>query len=91
MNRESKRNARHEERRTGGKATTTQERPVEGGGRTSPAQFLREVRGELRKVAWPNRQEVGSYTVVVLVTTIVLTLYVFGLDRIIREAVFNLF
>ena len=28
--------------------------------RTSPGQFLREVRGELRKVAWPTRDEVVS-------------------------------
>src|SRR5690606_23586455 len=26
--------------------------------RTSPRQFVREVRGELRKVAWPTREEV---------------------------------
>ena len=28
--------------------------------RTTPAQFVREVRGELRKVAWPTRAEVDQ-------------------------------
>lgn len=59
--------------------------------RTPPGQYLKEVRSELRKVAWPNRKEVASYTVVVLVTTTVLTLFTFGLDWIIREATLNIF
>ena len=58
-------------------------------GRTGPGQFLREVRGELRKVAWPNRKEVVSYTIVVLVTTLVLVMVVWGMDEIIRRAVIN--
>ena len=57
--------------------------------RTPPTQFLREVRGELRKVAWPSRQEVISYSIVVLVTTLVLVLIVWGMDYVIREAVIN--
>ena len=59
------------------------------GRRTPPTQFLREVRGELRKVAWPDRHEVVSYTIVVLVTTLVLVLIVWGMDYVIREAVIN--
>ena len=59
--------------------------------RTPPGQFLKEVRSELRKVAWPNRREVASYTVVVLVTTTALTLFTFGLDWVIREATLNIF
>jgi preprotein translocase subunit SecE len=57
--------------------------------RTGPVQFLREVRSELRKVAWPNRHELVSYTIVVLVTSVVLTLVVWGFDFVIREAVIN--
>ena len=29
---------------------------------------------------WPTRQELTTYTIVVLVTVVVLTSYVFGLD-----------
>jgi len=59
--------------------------------RTSPGTFLREVRAELKKVAWPNRKEVTSYTMVVLITTIVLTLIVFAMDFVLRNAVLELF
>ena len=39
--------------------------------RTSPVEFVKEVRGELRKVAWPSREEVipVSYTHLTLPTT----------------------
>ena len=49
--------------------------------RTGPAQFLREVRGELKRVQWPSRREVTSYSIVVLVTVSLLTAYVFAIDQ----------
>ena len=55
--------------------------------RTSPPQFLREVRAELRKVNWPSREQIVSYTVVVLVITAVLTVFVWGADEGIRRIV----
>ena len=64
-------------------------RPTEG--RTSPAQFLREVRGELRKVAWPSRPEIINYSIIVLITVVVLTTYIATLDFAFGEAVFKLF
>jgi preprotein translocase subunit SecE len=51
--------------------------------------FLREVRAELRKVNWPSRQQIVSYTVVVLVLTLVLTTFVWGVDEGIRRIVLN--
>ena len=45
-----------------------------------PRQFVREVRGELRKVAWPTRAEVINYSIIVLVTLVVLTAFIVGLD-----------
>ena len=59
--------------------------------RTSPGQFLREVRGELRKVAWPSRAETVNYSIVVLVTVIVLTAMIYGLDWIFSTFVLELF
>ena len=43
--------------------------------RTSPAQFVGEVRSELRKVNWPTRTEVINYSIVVLVTVLVSVSY----------------
>lgn len=40
----------------------------------SLAQYLREVRGEMRKVVWPDRRQTTALTVVVIVTTIVISL-----------------
>ncbi len=53
--------------------------------------YLREVRGELRKVAWPTRPEVIRYSSIVLVTLVVLTTLIFGLDYLFAKAVFFLF
>jgi preprotein translocase subunit SecE len=89
MSRESKRQADREERRTAHLEGSTAAQPSPSSGRTAPGQFLREVRSELRKVAWPNRSEVTSYTIVVLVTTLVLVAIVWGMDYVIREAVIN--
>jgi preprotein translocase subunit SecE len=59
--------------------------------RAGAVQFVREVRGELRKVAWPNRTEVLNYSVVVLVGIVVLTAMIAGLDYVLGEAVLKLF
>jgi len=48
--------------------------------RISPGEFFSEVRGEMRKVAWPTRPEVINSTLVVLVAVIVLGAAVFALD-----------
>lgn len=42
--------------------------------------FFADSWGELKKVRWPNRKELTSYTVVVLVTVIFMTLYFWVLD-----------
>lgn len=59
--------------------------------RTGLTQFVREVRGELRKVAWPSRTEVLNYSVVVLLGIVVLTAMIAGLDFALGEAVLQLF
>jgi hypothetical protein len=51
MSRESKRQADREERRTAHHEGSTAAQSTEPSERTAPAQFLREVRSELRKVA----------------------------------------
>ena len=44
--------------------------------RTSPSQFVREVRSEMRKVAWPTRAEVRNYSIVVLITVAIFTAFI---------------
>jgi preprotein translocase subunit SecE len=55
--------------------TTTQKRE-----RVGPAQYIREVRDEMRKVAWPTRDEVVRYSIIVIATVLVYMGLVGGLD-----------
>jgi preprotein translocase subunit SecE len=55
------------------------------------AEYMREVRGELHKVAWPARTEVFNYTVVVLVAVVLLTAFIFGLDYGFAKGIIYLF
>jgi preprotein translocase subunit SecE len=59
--------------------------------RTSLPQFLREVRLELRRVNWPSRREVASYSIVVLIAVSLLTLYVAVLDQLFGQLVLQVF
>ena len=59
--------------------------------RIGPTEFARQVRGELRKVAWPTRAEVINYSVVVLMALILLTGIIFALDYVFAKAVIFLF
>ena len=59
--------------------------------RTSPVQFFREVRSELRKVAWPTRSETINYSIITLITLVVATLLIFGIDWVFSELVLRLF
>jgi preprotein translocase subunit SecE len=51
--------------------------------KTSPAQFVREVRQELAKVTWPTRKELAVTTVSVFVMAIAMALFFFVVDQII--------
>ncbi|MFP5332426.1 MAG: preprotein translocase subunit SecE [Acidimicrobiia bacterium] len=44
------------------------------------ADYLHEVRVEMRKVSWPTGEQMVVFTAVTLITSIALTLLVFGLD-----------
>ena len=59
--------------------------------RTGPIQFLREVRGELRKVAWPSRSETINYSIVVLFTIVILGAIIYGLDWLFSTFILELF
>ena len=71
------------------RATPQAPKPAEE--RTTPVQFVREVRGELRKVAWPTRGEVVNYSIIVLVAVVLLTAYVAALDYGFGDVLLKLF
>ena len=43
-------------------------------------QFFKDSREELRKVTWPDRDEVTSFTVVVVVSLVVFSLFLWLVD-----------
>ncbi len=59
--------------------------------RTGPTQFAKEVRSELRKVAWPTKSETINYSIITLITLVVFTMFIFGVDWVFSEFVLKLF
>ncbi|MFQ5793819.1 MAG: preprotein translocase subunit SecE [Candidatus Bipolaricaulia bacterium] len=49
--------------------------------------FLLEVRSEVHKVSWPNRAEIISLTVLIVVLALILTLYIGGLDALFQQII----
>ena len=46
------------------------------------AQFLRDVRAEMKRVSWPSANEVKNTTVITLVAVIFFAVYLFLVDRV---------
>ena len=43
-------------------------------------QFLRETKGELKKVQWTTRKELTKYTWIVILTTLVISFFLWIVD-----------
>ena len=54
-------------------------------------QYYREIVSELRKVIWPGRNELVTYSIVVLVFVVVITAIVGVLDYGLTRAVLGIF
>jgi preprotein translocase subunit SecE len=50
--------------------------------KTSPGQFVRQVRQELAKVVWPSRKETMLSTVMVMSMAVVASIFLFLVDTI---------
>ena len=48
--------------------------------KTTPGEFIRQVRAETAKVVWPSTRETMMTAVMVVIMTVVLGLFFFGLD-----------
>ena len=59
--------------------------------RTTIPEFFRQVRDELRQVAWPSRPELINYTAVVVVTLILMITLIYILNYIFAHFVLWLF
>ena len=46
--------------------------------------FFQEVRQEMSKVSWPTRQELKGTTIIVMVLTIILSLFIWLSDKVLE-------
>ena len=56
-----------------------------------PINFIKEVRAELGKVAWSTREELISSTLVVIVTTAIVAVFIGVIDLILSKFLSLLF
>ena len=66
-------------------ARAQRQQPKKKSDRVGPRQYLREVRDEMRKVAWPKQPEVKRYSIIVVITVVVYTAIVGGFDYLFGE------
>ena len=50
--------------------------------RTSPGEFIRQVRTETGKVHWPTRKETIATGIMVMIMTLILAFFFFGVDAV---------
>ena len=55
--------------------------------KTSPGEFIRQVRTEASKVSWPSRRETMLTAMMVVIMTVMLGLFFFGVDQIFSRIV----
>ena len=48
--------------------------------KTTPGEFIRQVRAETAKVVWPTQRETMMTAVMVVIMTVILSIFFFGLD-----------
>ncbi len=55
------------------------------------SKFLKEVNAELRKVTWPTKDELIGSTIVVMVVSVVLAVFIGVVDRVLSFVVQAIF
>lgn len=54
---------------------------------TQPVKFFREIYDELKLVVWPTRAEIIRLTTIVVILSVIMGLYIGGLDYIFTQGV----
>ena len=54
---------------------------------TSPAQFIRQVKQEVAKIAWPSRTDAMHGTFMVIVVSVLLAVFLFCVDSMFAWAI----
>jgi len=60
-------------------------------GNTSPIQFFRQVKQEVKKVTWPTKKEVTRATIMVMIIVAIASVFFFFVDQIFGAIVRSIF
>ncbi len=60
-------------------------------GKTSPIQFFRQVKQEVKKVSWPSKKEVTQATIMVIIIVAIAATFFFGVDMFFGAVVGSIF
>ena len=63
---------------TATRTETASPRPAGGGPGGRPGRFIREIISEMRKVLWPSRNELVTYSIVVIIFVVIMVAIVAG-------------
>ena len=55
--------------------------------KTSPGEYIRQVRAEAGKVVWPTRKETITTAIMVMILTTLLAVFFFGVDSLLNTIV----
>lgn len=55
--------------------------------KTSPGEFIRQVRSETSKVVWPTREETVRTAIFVFILVLILSLFFLGVDSLFSAVV----
>jgi preprotein translocase subunit SecE len=72
-------------RGSGGGAKKAPQQQKKQGFAAGPRRFARDVQGELKRVSWPNADQLRQSTAVVLIIVLVLTAYVYVWDLLFQQ------
>jgi preprotein translocase subunit SecE len=70
-------------KKQGSSATKGANKPQQKKG--GPVKFAKDVRGELKKVSWPDRAQLQQSTTVVILLVLVLMAYIYAWDFVFRN------
>jgi preprotein translocase subunit SecE len=60
-------------------------------GKTSPIQFFRQVKQEVKKVTWPSKKEVTQATIMVIILIAIASTFFFLVDMFFGSIVRSIF
>ena len=55
--------------------------------KVSPGEFIRQVRAKTAKVVWPSRRETVATAIMVVIMTVTLGVFFFGVDQVFSRIV----